>query len=114
MGILNIFRKRRVKAKMYLMDDGEMVQVDIIKPVAPPKPKKKREHHKLTRDEMWKIIGKKHTLLQMFNINPQNMGDEYIHRDKLWNFFVELDLHNSKNLTEKQQEKIKREIVDRL
>lgn len=112
--ILNKLR-RKTGAKAFIFDDKKLIQVDFIPLVVNPKPKKtKRKSKTLTRNEMWEIICDKYKLLNNFSINPQNMGDSYIHRTKIWDFFVELNLHNSERLTKEQKEKVKREIVDRI
>lgn len=98
-----------------MLQDEEVVKVAVSKPVIIQKPKrKKREYNKLTRDEMWELIQAKHKILKNFGINQMNFGDVYIKRDEIWNFFVELELHTSNRLTEKQKAKVKTELIDKL
>jgi hypothetical protein len=113
--LLSIFRKKKIKAKVFVYDDNELKQINVI-PIQNhiEKPKIKRNRKTLTREEMWNIICNHYEIFNNFNLNPQAMSDSYIKRDTIWKFFVEVGLHKSPRLTPKQKEKIKLELVNRL
>lgn len=113
--LLSIFRKKKYTAKIFVYDDEEFKELYIPpKQKTKEKPKIKRNRKTLTREEMWNIICNHYEIFNNFNLNPQAMSDSYINRDTIWKFFVEVGLHKSPRLTQKQRDKIKLELVNRL